>query len=211
MTNNVGIRVMPCRFEQTRGSARGLRAIVYGAIPLHFDMLLGSQPFGPDLALWSLGCVAAELFLREPLFQQNGKELNERCFLDAQFAFVGTHPSSTNEWMTSLPFTENFYGRDARRLPAKAPPEWPPTRMRGCPPQLADFVRQTLLWHHKERLTPASARLHSFVSSRALSVLHVAVAKGQNGRGFIDAGTVDDEVMEYIQTCPTWEQWHAEC
>ena len=88
-------------------------------------MLVGSQRFGLDLDLWSLGCVAAELFLREPLFQQNGKELNERCFLDAQFAFVGTHPSSTNEWMTSLPFTENFYGRDARRLPAKAPPEWP--------------------------------------------------------------------------------------
>ena len=86
------------------------------------DMLLGSQRFGPDLDVWSLGCVAAELFLREPLFQPSGIELNERSFLDAQFAILGTPPSSTNECM----FTENEHGKDARRLPAKALPEWPP-------------------------------------------------------------------------------------
>ena len=49
--------------------------------------------------------------------------------------------------MKSLPFIDNFYGKDARRLPAKVPPEWPPTRLRFCQPQLADFVRQTLQWH----------------------------------------------------------------
>ncbi len=44
------------------------------------DMLLGSLRFGPDLDLWPLGCVAAELFLREPRCQprtraNNNKEL----------------------------------------------------------------------------------------------------------------------------------------
>ena len=53
-------------------------------------MLLGSLRFGPDLDLWSLGCVAAELFLREPLFQPKGTELPERSLLDAHFAFLGT-------------------------------------------------------------------------------------------------------------------------
>ena len=109
-----------CDAMSVRGSARGLRVILYGAMPPP-DMLVGSQRFGLDLDLWSLGCLAAELFLREPLFQQSGKELIEGSFLDAQFAFVGTHPT----------FTENFYGRDSRRLPAKARPEWLPTRMRG--------------------------------------------------------------------------------
>ena len=145
-------------------------------------MLLGSLRFGPDLDLWSLGYVAAELFLREPLFQPNWKELPERSLLDAHFAFLGTPPrdTSTNAWMKSLPFVENFYDRDARRLPENVPAGWPPTRLRCCQPQLADFVRQTLQWHPQERLTAASASLHSFVSSRALSVT-VAVAKGKTG------------------------------
>ena len=38
------------------------------------DMLLGHERFGPDLDMWSLGCVAAELFLREPLFQLEGEK-----------------------------------------------------------------------------------------------------------------------------------------
>ena len=100
--------------------------------------------------------------------------------------------------MKSLPFVENFYGKDAQRLEAKAPPEWPPKTLRDCPPQLADFVRQTLQLHPQERLTAASASLHSFVSSRALSVT-VAVAKGKNGLGSIAQGNVDDEVLEYLQ------------
>ena len=145
------------------------------------DMLLGSQRFGPDIDLWSLGCVAAELFLRQPLFQLKGNKIKELSLLDAHVAFPGT-PSSESfiEWMKSLPFIDNFYGRDARRLPANVPPEWPPTRLRCCQPQLADFVRQTLQWHPQERLTAASASLHSFVSSRALSVT-VAVAQGKTG------------------------------
>ena len=146
------------------------------------DILLGSQRFGPDLDLWSLGCMAAELFLRKPLFQPKGGKPTERSLLEEHFAFLGTPPSGsrTSEWMKSLPFVENFYGKDAQRLEAKAPPEWPPKTLRDCPPQLADFVRQTLQLHPQERLTAASASLHSFVSSRALSVT-VAVAKGKTG------------------------------
>ena len=112
--------------------------------------------------------------------------------------------------MKYLPFVEKFYGRDAQHLPAKAPPEWPPERLRGCPPQLADFVQQTLQWQPQERLAAASASLHSFVSSRALDVT-VAVAKGKTGLGSIAEGSLDDEVLEYLQKCPTWEEWHAEC
>ncbi len=56
------------------------------------DMLLGSLRFGPDLDLWSLGCVAAELFLREPLFQPRRIISKERSLLDTHFEFLGTPP-----------------------------------------------------------------------------------------------------------------------
>ncbi len=142
------------------------------------DMLLGSLRFGPDLDLWSLGCVAAELFLREPLFHSKRASANkERHILETHLEILGTPPmdSSTYAWMKSLPLFAKF---DAvRRLPAY-PCQWPPTRLRGCQAQLADFVRQTLQWHPQERLTAASASQHEFVSSRALSVI-VSVAQGK--------------------------------
>ena len=70
-------------------------------------------------------------------------------------------------------------------------------------------MRQTLQWHPQERLTVASASEHEFVSSRALSVA-VSVAKGKKGLGSIAQGNLDDDVLEYLQKCPSWERWHAE-
>ena len=174
------------------------------------DMLLGSQRYGTDLDSWSLGCVAAELYLRAPLFKQTGKKLLERSILDAHFALLGAPPTDTftQRWMKLLPFVETFYG--AQSFPANVPPEWPPKRLRACPPQLADFVRQNLKWHPKERLAATSARLHSFVSSRPLSVI-VKVQEGKNGLGTIVEGVLDDELLDYLQKCPTWEQLAAEC
>ena len=96
-------------------------------------MLLGSLRFGTDLDLWSLGCVAAELFLREPLSAPVGKELPGRNLLNAHFKLLGTplRATCTNAWMKSLPFVKNFYGKDARLLDilAKARPGWPSTRL----------------------------------------------------------------------------------
>ena len=53
------------------------------------DVFLGSRNYGADLDLWSMGCVAAELFLRRPLFEPSGPKLVERSILDAHFAVLG--------------------------------------------------------------------------------------------------------------------------
>ena len=177
------------------------------------DLFLGSHRFGADLDMWSLGCVAAEMFLRRPLFRLT--EGGERSILDAHFALLGVPPSgsSTLAWMKSLPFTDKLFGKDAKRLPANLTPplsEWPPERLRGCPKQLADFVGRTLQWHPLARMDASTASLHQFVSSRALGVT-VDVAQGKNGLGSIAEGCLDDEVLEYLQTDPTWEKLHAEC
>ena len=55
------------------------------------DMLLGSLRFGPDLDLWSLGCVAAELFLREPLFHpKRAYDNKERHAFATHLEILGT-------------------------------------------------------------------------------------------------------------------------
>ncbi len=121
-----------------------------------------------------------------------------------------TTGTSTHAWMKSLPFVAGFYGSAALELPAQAAPEWPPARLRDCQPQWADFVRQTLQWQPQERRTAASASRHSFLSRPALSV-PVAVAKGKTGLGSIAAGALDDDLVEYLQQCPTWKKSVAEC
>jgi len=33
------------------------------------ELLLGQKQYGPAVDMWSVGCIAAELFIRRPLFQ----------------------------------------------------------------------------------------------------------------------------------------------
>jgi hypothetical protein len=39
----------------------------------------------------------------------------------------------------------------------------------------------------------------------------VKVQKGKNGLGSIAEGVLDDDVLDYLQKCPTWEHLAAEC
>ena len=149
------------------------------------DVLLGDPDFGVALDMWSAGCVAAELYLRRTLFQRTQVESPEPGLLDQQFALLGTHRS---EWLTTLQFYPKFYPQAARseglphilrkapetlpsgpeRLPERAAPEWPRNlaiaqRLQGCPPDLADVVQKTLVWHPGERMSAASATRHRFM------------------------------------------------
>ena len=185
------------------------------------DVLLGSQRFGPDLDMWSLGCVAAELFLREPLFQppeaesaRKGKRKQvELEILNAQFRILGVPAKDTTTfaWMQSLPFFERFYGADGCTLPpGHGEPKWPHEVKAGCPPQLAAFIGQILQWEPGHRMAAVSACKHAFLTSSALSV-KIAAQPAKNGLGSIAEGVLDDEVLEYIQNCPSWQQLHEEC
>ena len=81
------------------------------------DVLLGRQLFGSDLDMWSLGCVAAELYLRRALCQPEVEKsiLYERSILEAQLALLGTgagDDDTTLACMRSLPFFDAFYGKE---------------------------------------------------------------------------------------------------
>ena len=39
----------------------------------------------------------------------------------------------------------------------------------------------------------------------------MSAAKGKNGLGSIAQGSLDDEVLAYLQNCPTWEELHNKC
>ena len=177
------------------------------------DVFLGSRNFGADLDLWSMGCVAAELFLRRPLFEPSGPKLVDRSILDAHFAVLGkpSTDSDSHNWIKSLPLFDKFYGSPpAFYAQLNQLSSWPPDRLRDCPPQLLDFVKKSLQWHPRERWAAASAISHSFLNPPPLSVV-VSNEKAKNGQGSIVKGSLEDDVLEYLQQCQTWKKLHEQC
>ena len=141
------------------------------------DMLLGSLHFGPDLDLWPLGCVAAELFLREPLFHPKRASGNvERHVFVIHLEILGDAPEGLQHVRVDAIIAA--LREVLQRAPSNLSLPVAPTRLRGCQAQLVDFVRKTVQWLPQERLTAASASQHEFLSSRALSVI-VSLAQGK--------------------------------
>ena len=174
------------------------------------DVFLGNLDFGADLDLWSMGCVAAELFLRRPLFERAGPKCAERSILDAHFAVLGMPSPGTesHNFLKALPFFGKFYGRDGAQLNQLS--ILPSERLRGCPPHLLDFVNESLHWLPRERWAAASAISHSFLNPPHLIVV-VSNDKGKNGQCSVLKGSLEDDVLEYLQQCKTWEKLHEEC
>ena len=87
---------------------------------------MGSCDFGAELDMWSLGCVAAELFLLEPLFQIDHVS-EDHCFisfLDEHVHFLGALPtdSLTHEWSRQLPWHAKWMEKcRAKRKSSKGP------------------------------------------------------------------------------------------
>ena len=177
------------------------------------DVMLGCQRYGPDLDMWSVGCVAAELNIRGVFFEPSLiSTRKERGLLDAQFEVLGTpsKDSSTYMWLESLPLFQKLYAKNALGFPGKPEPEWPPACLQECPSWLTDFVRETLKLRPEERATAASATLRSLLSSRCLSV-RIRLEESKRGLGSVAEGALDADVLEYIQGCPAWAILIAEC
>ena len=180
------------------------------------DVLLGSCRVGPSLDMWSMGCAAAELFLRRPLFRCEplpGRSA-EKAILDMQFLVLGTPATGTpaRSWLTSLPFTAKFYGAGGLILPARS--DATALEMQNFfgafPEHLADFVGRNLQWDPLGRSSAAEASRHAFLCASPLAA-SAAVRDGKNGESSIVSGVLDRDVLEYLQGCPSWAPLLEEC
>ena len=60
------------------------------------------------------------------------------------------------------------------------------------------------------RIKAASDSGHPFLSTPNLSVT-VSVEEGRHGPGSICSGFLDEEVLDYLQNCPSWAEFRDEC
>ena len=173
------------------------------------DLFLGNGRFSQALDMWSLGCVAAELFLRSALFSPSVRSPREHDFLVSHLSFLGLPSEQALGFLTSLPCKPSDFGLVFPRAPYSPTLGWE-IGWQGCPPQLADFAHQTLGWDPRDRLTAASACQHSFLTTPCLSA-SLSVRPGRHGPGSICSGFLHEEVLDYLQKCPSWENLRDEC
>ena len=126
----------------------------------------------------------------------------------AQAALLGPPVDDERNWLRILPFYKQMFGaRNGFLLQAVGNL---PSRLEKGPAHLTDFVEKTLQWNPAARLSAVSASKHMFVTPLPMSV-RVNVVDGKNGAGSIVRGTIDDDVLAYLQDCPTWAALVAEC
>ena len=75
---------------------------------------------------------------------------------------------------------------------------------------LADFVHRCLRWLPADRIGAVSASEDPFLCRHNLGVT-VSVQPGKHGPGSICSGVLEDELLDYLQQCPSWEKFCEHC
>jgi hypothetical protein len=183
------------------------------------DVHLGRQCFQADIDMWSFGCVAAELYSRQPLIAPAAASPSGKTFEDDIAAIVGgpgqeavvwdAMPACLASWLEELPFFKKWYGQSGQawlRASAETAKAWPPRCLEGCPEGLLQLVQQCLVWYPSARMNIATAKHHSFLQPPGQVPLRVRLdtQPGKNGVGTIAEADLDPDLLRYLQACPSW-------
>ena len=168
------------------------------------DLFLGNDQFNQAVDMWSLGCVAAELFLRQPLL--HAIPLKPEACLARHFELLGPPSEQAKQFLMSLPML-SLYGRCICDLARTQPRS---LRTLPLPMPLRAFVDQTLQWNPCDRLTAPSAFQHALLTAPCASA-SVSTIVGKHGLGSISSCVLHTDVLKFLQECPSWAELRARC
>lgn len=116
------------------------------------EVLLTSGQYGPELDIWSLGCIFAELILRKPLFP--GKStLNQLSVINEKIGSPTDH---------DLRNITNVKARKyMKSLPQRPMVNWNEL-LRGASNSEIDLIKRMLTWDPTRRITAEEAIEHPF-------------------------------------------------
>eukprot|EP00882_Tetradesmus_deserticola_P033893 GHRQ01038751.1.p1 GENE.GHRQ01038751.1~~GHRQ01038751.1.p1 ORF type:complete len:350 (+),score=162.66 GHRQ01038751.1:859-1908(+) len=119
------------------------------------ELLLGAERYGPEVDVWSVGCIFAELLAKKPLFPGN----NESQQLECIFKLMGA-PSEQN-WpgVSSLEFFANVKASSYRKGPENFD-EW--CKRHKLPAEAVELLKGMLALDPKKRISATDAVLHPY-------------------------------------------------
>lgn len=115
------------------------------------EILLGATTYSTAVDMWSVGCIFAELLLKEPLFQAKG----EIELIPMIFKLLGPPTSSSWPDYSTLPLAKTI------TLPAPHPPQlrqkFPYITTEGI-----DLLSQLLTYDPEQRISATEALQHPY-------------------------------------------------
>ena len=165
------------------------------------EILLGLAGFDSAADMWSLGCIAAELLRRKPLFQ-GGSQVDMGMKI---FRALGT------------PLLIDMQRISRRKepllasvLPAFLAKSWPPDWLLDGPPHFDAILAQLLKVDPAHRMTARDALAHEFFQPQQLTTVMSAVACGQ-GLASMQQDTVDPILLRWLQADQHWAEICEHC
>jgi cell division cycle 2-like protein len=87
------------------------------------ELLLGADKYGPEIDIWSIGCIFGELLTIEPLFQGKNEvdQLSKVSTLAAVFSSDAVADRNTYRYSPSLALPPNRHGHPSAPCPTQSP------------------------------------------------------------------------------------------
>ena len=115
------------------------------------EILLGATTYSTAVDMWSVGCIFAELLLKEPLFQAKG----EIELISMIFKLLGPPTNQTWPEYSTLPLAKTI------SLPAPHPPQLR-QKFRYITDAGLDLLSQLLTYDPERRITAEEALKHPY-------------------------------------------------
>ncbi|KAF8898575.1 Pkinase-domain-containing protein [Infundibulicybe gibba] len=160
MNNRGTIKVADFGLARRYGDPVGVGGMTQLVVTLWYrapEILLGATTYSTAVDMWSVGCIFAELLLKEPLFQAKG----EIELLSMIFKLLG--PPTSNSWpdYSKLPLAKTL------SLPSPQPPQFR-QKFQYMTTAGIDLLMSLLTYDPERRITAEEALLHPYFSESPL-------------------------------------------
>ncbi|KAG9314505.1 Pkinase-domain-containing protein [Chiua virens] len=163
MNNRGMIKVADFGLARRYGDPVGVGGLTQLVVTLWYrapEILLGATKYSTAIDMWSVGCIFAELLLKEPVFQAQG----EIELLSMIFKLLGPPTSSSWPEYSSLPLAKTI------TLPAPHTHQFR-QRFQYMTTSGIDLLMSLLTYDPTQRITAEEALLHPYFSTRTF-LLH---------------------------------------